>query len=114
MAKLNLSSLSTLVRDKRGSKGLREASKEIGISSATLSRIENGKLPDLETFSMICNWLEIDPNEILGCKTGTVENAPEDQMVYAHMRADKNLTQEAIQSMTEMILRARDMMSNKA
>lgn len=39
--------------------GLREAAREIGISAATLSRIENGKTPDVETMGMICFWLEI-------------------------------------------------------
>ena len=111
MAKLNLSSLPTLLRDRRGTRGLREVATEIGVSSATLSRIENGKLPDLETFSLICNWLELDPNDILGCKTTTAEETTEDNLVHAHLRADRHLSQDAIQSLAEMILRARDMMS---
>lgn len=36
---------------------------EIGISKATLSRIERGSLPDIETFIKICNWLQVEnPN----------------------------------------------------
>lgn len=39
-------------------KNLRELSKEIGISAATLSRIENDNYkPDLVTFKKILNWL---------------------------------------------------------
>jgi hypothetical protein len=30
-----------------------------------LSRIENGTLPDLETFSKICLFLKLDPAKIL-------------------------------------------------
>lgn len=38
--------------------GLRELSSEIGISTATLSRIENGNFkPDLVTFKKILDWL---------------------------------------------------------
>lgn len=37
---------------------LRELASEIGISAATLSRIENGKfVPDLVTFKKILDWL---------------------------------------------------------
>ena len=38
-----------------------EAGKQIGISKATVSRVESGKLPDIETFIKICIWLETDP-----------------------------------------------------
>lgn len=37
---------------------LRAAAKEIGISPATLSRIENGNKPDIDSFCQICDWLE--------------------------------------------------------
>ena len=39
--------------------------KEIGVSPATLSQVEAGKLPDLLTFRKICVWLKIDPAELL-------------------------------------------------
>lgn len=35
---------------------LREAAKEMGISHSTLSRIENGGKPDVDTFFVICKW----------------------------------------------------------
>jgi transcriptional regulator with XRE-family HTH domain len=37
--------------------GIREAAKQIGISHATLSRIENGKATDGATLWRILNWL---------------------------------------------------------
>jgi len=40
-----------------------ECSKNIGISKATLSRIENGSMPDLLTFLKIVKWLEKDIKE---------------------------------------------------
>lgn len=42
---------------------LREAAEKIGISSATLSRIENGKTPEVDTFCNLCTWLETKPND---------------------------------------------------
>lgn len=40
-----------------------EAAKEIGISKATLSRLEKMKLPDVETLGKVCTWLETKPND---------------------------------------------------
>ena len=110
MAKLSLTSIGPLVREKRGVRGIREVAAEIGISYATLSRIENGKVPDLETFSKICKWLELDPSEILGCgnKSKPVQSK-EGATVLTHFRADKDLNSETLQALTEIILRARKM-----
>jgi len=39
------------------------ASEEIGISKATLSRLEKSKLPDVETLAKVCSWLGTEPNK---------------------------------------------------
>ncbi len=43
--------------------GVREFSKQANVSPATLSRIENGKMPDLETYFRICFWMKRSANE---------------------------------------------------
>lgn len=40
-----------------------EVKKQIGVSKSTLSRIENGSTPDLDTFGKICGWLKLEPNK---------------------------------------------------
>ena len=113
MAKLSLSSVGPLLKEKRGSRGIRDVATEIGISSATLSRVENGKLPDLDTFSKMCRWLQVDPGEILGCKDVTESASRGRGTVAVHFRADRTLDMETVQSLTEMILRAREMMADR-
>lgn len=114
MAKLTLSSLGPMLKEKREGRGIREIAKEIGISPATLSRVENGKEPDLDTFRKICQWLRVDPNEVLGYKTMKVDdNTARDNTVYAHLRADRNLDRDTIQALAEMILRARKMIAER-
>lgn len=51
--------LSADLRSKRRSKKLtlREAGKEIGISTATISRLENSKEPDVNSYQKACKWL---------------------------------------------------------
>ena len=43
--------------------GTREFAKQIGVSASTLSRIENGKIPDLETFFKLCFWMKKSSNQ---------------------------------------------------
>ncbi|MDJ1175360.1 helix-turn-helix domain-containing protein [Roseofilum capinflatum] len=91
---LNMSRLATLVRTKRGNKGLRETARQIGkVSPSTLSRVENGKMPDMETFLLLCDWLQVPPAEL-------IENSEEPQVstdmdaseaIAIQLRADKNL-----------------------
>ena len=53
---LDTGKLSAMVRTKRGSDSLRAVSAELenAVSPSTLSRVENGKLPDMETFLLLC------------------------------------------------------------
>jgi len=68
---LSIENLGRKIADRRGTQGVRAAAKEIGISSATLSRVENGNVPDLATFAKICSWLGEDPNNFLGMQPAT-------------------------------------------
>ena len=44
---------------------LREASKKAKVSAATLSRLENGTTPEMETFLKVCFWLDALPREFM-------------------------------------------------
>lgn len=114
MAKLSLTNLGTALRDKRGNRGIREAAREMDISSATLSRVENGKVPDLKTFSKICKWLKVDASEVLDCRVAPEpERVGAEATVAVHFRADKDLDKDTLAALTEMILRARSMITER-
>ena len=70
MALLSPQDLGNRASRKRGSMGIRAAAAEIGISPATLSRIERGHLPDSRTLGKVCVWLGIDPGMIIGGADG--------------------------------------------
>lgn len=106
MAKLTLQALGLKLLEKRGEKGIRAAAQEIGVSSATLSRVERGYLPDLETFSKICKWLNVDPGEVLGVKpVATVT-----PKAAIHFRKDRELSPQTAQALAQMILAAQRML----
>ena len=100
----SLESLGLLVSEKRGTVGVRVTAAVIGISPATLSRVENGHLPDLANFRKICQWLEIDPATILGFDTESM-NRP---VVSVHFRKTETMPIETAAALAEMIQAAHD------
>ncbi len=54
---MQLEDLGRIVLQKRGSMGVRAAAREIGISPTTLSKIENGHIPDQVTLKKVCDWI---------------------------------------------------------
>src|SRR5438067_12861558 len=88
---MSILKLGKLLMERRGEEGIREFAKKLGISPATLSRIENGKLPDLETFSKLCAKLELDPAELLqlGKKSSAKHATPTAGVTaYVHMKTE--------------------------
>ena len=72
--------LARRIQERRAGKGIREAAKEVGVSPATLSRVESGKVPDLETFGKVCRWLDEDPAVYLGMRPSSqAGNIPTDR-----------------------------------
>lgn len=45
------------IRFKKGNKPLSIISTETGVSKATLSRLQNKKVPDIETYYKLCKWI---------------------------------------------------------
>ncbi len=99
---LAIESLGEAAREKRGSEDIRATAAAIGISPATLSRIENGHLPDLETFRRICDWLGANPAEVLGFQPSTAHPAP----VEVHFRKQSTQQPATMAALGEMIAAA--------
>jgi transcriptional regulator with XRE-family HTH domain len=107
-----LSSLGVLVRKKRGDRKLRETANVISIGPATLMRVENGRIPDLETFGKLCNWLGIDPGSFLGFQHDAPSpsagrtSADPPVSLSAHFRADRTPEAATVTALAKMILLA--------
>lgn len=103
-----LSSLGQMVRERRGTRKLREVAREIGIGAATLMRVENGRIPDVTTFGKICQWLGMDPGVFLGFEKARSESGSGagPLQVSAHFRADQTPQPETAQALAQMILLA--------
>ena len=112
---MNILKLSKLLVEKRGERGVREFAREIGISAATLSRIERGKLPDIETFGKLCSVLKVDPADILGIDNIEAVPDPVSPNVIAavHFKADAHYSLQAAQDLAALILAAQAFTSSK-
>lgn len=104
---LDIKKLSKMLSSKRGSKGLRTIAEEIGgVSASTLSRIEQGNLPDIDTFLKICNWLEVSPDYFtINDEKG---EHPKQKEIVAHLRADRTLPKETAEALIKLITLAYD------
>lgn len=101
-----IAALAKKIATKRAGRGVREVAKEVGISPATLSRMENGNVPDLDTFRKICAWLDEDPGAILGITPAK----PAALAVRVHFRKERAVDPKTAKALAEMILHAQKAM----
>jgi transcriptional regulator with XRE-family HTH domain len=107
MARLTLEQLGPLIKERRGNRGLRQIAAEMEISAATLSRVEAGKQPDLESFRKICAWLGVDPGEVLGHRREAKVShslSVESGILLAHFKAGKTMSPKTAQHLGALIL----------
>ena len=93
-------------------KSLRDVADVTGVSASTLSRIENGTgKPDADNIARLTGWLDMPMDRIMN-KQGSSSNEVEPVIYYpheatpeiveAHLRADKNLSPETANALSEL------------
>lgn len=102
---LNTELLATMLKAKRGKSGLRTVSEAIGdVSVATLSRIEQGKIPDVDTFIKLCRWLDVPTDTFVVRAREELKVADTNQQtIVAHLRADRELDAETVQMLVKLV-----------
>lgn len=101
---IDLAKFIAMLKTKRGERGLREVAQEIGeISASTLSRLENGKIPDMDTFLRVCDWMKIDPSQFLIRTEVGNPTTSTPEIIEAHLRADINLDEATAEAIAEMV-----------
>lgn len=109
--KVDIPALGEAIKRRRSelSLSLRDVADKTDVSASTLSRIENGTgRPDAETIAVLSEWLDIPVQRIIRSNEiaeGTVIytiNEPLPDIVEAHLRADRNMTPEMANALSEM------------
>ena len=89
---------------------LRDVADVTGVSASTLSRIENGTgKPDADNIARLTGWLNMPIDRVMN-KTAAADVEPviyypheaTPEIVEAHLRADKNLTPETANALSEL------------
>lgn len=106
---IDIRELAAMMRARRGKRGLRAVANDIGgVSASTLSRVEQGKLPDLDTFLRLCRWLGVTP-DYFSAPPATSSNVAEGftqktpEIVAAHLRADRTLDPKTAEALITMV-----------
>ena len=107
---INTSALAEAIQRHRKDRGLtvRAAAAEMEhVSSSTLSRIERGSLPDLDSYMRICRWLNVDPAYFSAAPTGRkfeeVDSPLQTEEIITHLRADNLLSRQTREALITMI-----------
>ena len=90
---LDVKELAELVRHKRGDRGLREIASTTGISASTISRVENEKTLDVQTFLTLCDWLEVSPHQLIK-STKNISKLSNAESLCIKVRSDPRLKPE--------------------
>lgn len=104
---INTDKLAVLLKERRGKRGLREVAREIGdVSSPTLSRVEQGRVPDLDTFIRLCRWLGMSPEEFVieqFDKSVAHQEATVPEKIEILLRAERTLQPDTINAIVKMV-----------
>jgi transcriptional regulator with XRE-family HTH domain len=81
----------------------RQLASEAGVSASTLTRMQQGKSPDVNTFSALTTWLNI-PAEHFYAESGAAptQNDPM-ALVSTLLRSNKKMSPKAVKALTELV-----------
>jgi transcriptional regulator with XRE-family HTH domain len=97
--------VAALVKTKRGNRSLRDVAQDFeDMSPSTLSRIENEKMVDVETFLRICDWLQVAPQEFIK----NTDEVREQEMttperIEVVLRSDRTLPPESADALITLV-----------
>lgn len=90
---------------------LRDVADVTNVSASTLSRIENGTgKPDADNIARLTGWLDMPIDRVMNKQSSSADVEPviyypheaTPEIVEAHLRADKNLTPETANALSEL------------
>ncbi len=80
----------------------KQVAAESGVSASTLTRMAQGKRPDVDGLAALCAWSGLDADNYV--RTDHARPDPEPlAMISTYLRSDRNLTPEAAQALDELI-----------
>ena len=115
IASLNVDNLYAALDAQRDSAGLNwsQVAEQAGVSPSTLSRLSQGKRPDVDSLAALCTWAGLDTDGFYDVE-GTAGTAEPITEVIGFLRADENLSDEAADAMATLLKAAYKTLTAKA
>jgi len=74
-----------------------------GVSASTLTRMAQGKRPDVDGLAALCAWSGLEADDFVRSNDAQPVEAEPLAMVSTYLRSDPNLTPEAADALDEVI-----------
>ena len=103
---LDLEALVAAVDAQRKAKDLswRQAAKEAGVSPSTLTRMQQGKLPDVNTFGALVRWLHIPAERFMAQGAAAQRRSPDPMAVASTLlRGKREVSPRAAKALDELV-----------
>ena len=80
----------------------KQVAAESGVSASTLTRMAQGKRPDVDGLAALLSWSGLKADDFV--RSDSQQNEPEPlAMISTYLRADKNLTPEGAAALDEVV-----------
>jgi transcriptional regulator with XRE-family HTH domain len=90
---------------KRQAEGLswRELARHLGISPSTLTRMAQGKRPDVDTFASLLRWLGMPADAFMRPVAKEKEEPNAVAMISSYLRADRNIAPKDAEALEDIV-----------
>src|SRR5262249_3393367 len=102
---LQLDSLIAALDSERQARGLswRQLAMTAGVSPSTLTRMQQGKSPDVNTFTALTSWLDIPAERFFSDhRSAPLQDDPL-AVVSTHVRGKKKMSRKALKAFQELV-----------
>lgn len=90
----------------------RQVAEKSGVSASTLTRISQGKRPDMDSFSALIYWSGLDSQRFVGKSDDDSSGGDALAQISLYLKEDRNLTPEASKILEAMVQAVYQQMKN--
>ena len=104
--RLDVGSLIAALNAEREDRGLswRKLAQEAGVSPSSLTRMQQGKLPDVNTFTALTHWLRMPAEQFMTPSNHAPSAKPNPMaVVFTLLRGKREMTPEALKALDELV-----------
>ena len=81
----------------------KDVAQRAGVSASTLTRMAQGRRPDVDSLAALCQWGELDADEFMRSKPRDDAEAAPLAMISTYLRSDPNLSPRAAEALDTVI-----------